>query len=60
MAADQTIKRVLLKPLTRRRQLTADHKGIVKALERLDTRAVGEEMLSAIVEIVRAQLCRVL
>ena len=49
------IKRRLLKPVARRRRLMADRRGIMKALERLDTRAAGEEMLPELLDLVSTE-----
>lgn len=51
---DKQIKRSLLRPLSRRRRLATDRKAIAAALERLDTRAMGEHILSQMAESISA------
>ncbi len=49
-AEHSMIKRKLLKPLTRRRLSMRDRNGILRALERLDIRAIGQDILPEVVE----------
>jgi len=51
---DRRVKRALLKPLARRRQQVTDRKTLLAALDRLNNRALGEELLSEIVGMVSA------
>lgn len=51
---EKRIKHFLLRPIIRHKYVAADRRAIIKALERLDARAIGQESLKETVEIVRA------
>jgi hypothetical protein len=51
---DSTIRRMLLKPLARRRKFAHDREGILRALERLDGRVIGQETLQEVREALSA------
>lgn len=48
---DREVRRALLKPLVRRSQRVADRKALLQALERLDSRALAEDLLRQLREV---------
>src|SRR6266853_1172515 len=57
--SDQRARRVLLRPLSRRRQGIADRKALIAALSRLDRRALGEDVLPQLRDVVSTARGRV-
>lgn len=52
MDVDKIVKRALLKPLSRRSQGLADRKAVLNALERLDRRALGTDLVRQLRQVV--------